>query len=452
MKHWQWLCCVGLTLVGCSTPEPWLSPSKQPALIPEQSMPFEDYTQQSHKNILAAMEGMTQSPQHVGFLGDYTAQQAATMRAPFEWQADQQACAPEGEQSNSAPTPGTGKGFLLVHGLTDSPFSLRSVAESLRSAYPCALIRSVLLPGHGTWPGDTLKMNHHDWRKIVDYGVNSFRQEEAVQELHLVGYSTGTSLTVDYLNRHPVADGQPREDKIQSVVMMAPAVKANSSVAFLAPWVRHVTTWMSHHQERDAARYESFSYNAAAEFYLLTKDMVQPDKALNIPVMMVATADDTTVKASAAREFFCYNNPAERKLLLWYASVDQQINQEVSANPALNCDHIIETSPLAMDASYQTLNQSHLGVLLPPTNPHYGLKGEYRHCKYYEANGTEADYQACQSDDNNSVFGENPKLLKEQGKLNGRYLRRGTFNPEYDAMMKKVVCFVDEECELETVL
>lgn len=452
MKHWQWLCCVGLTLVGCSTPEPWLSPSKQPALIPDQSMPFEDYTRQSHKNILVAMEGMAQSPQHVGFLGDYTAQQAATMRAPFEWQADQQACAPEGEQSDPSPAPGTGKGFLLIHGLTDSPFSLRSVAESLRSAYPCALIRSVLLPGHGTWPGDTLKMSHHDWRKIVDYGVNSFRQEDAVQELHLVGYSTGTSLTVDYLNRHPVADGQPREDKIQSVVMMAPAVKANSGVAFLAPWVRHVTTWMSEHKERDAARYESFSYNAAAEFYLLTKNMVEPDKALNIPVMMVATADDTTVKASAAREFFCYDNPAERKLLLWYTSVDQQINQEISANPALNCDHIIEATPVAMEVSYQTLNQSHLGVLLPPTNPHYGLNGEYRHCKYYEANGTEADYQACQSDDNNSVFGENPKLLKELGKLDGRYLRRGTFNPEYDAMMEKVVCFVDEECELETVL
>lgn len=466
MKYWLFVCGLGLTLLGCSTQEPWLSPSKKPALIPDQAMPFEDYTQQSHQRILAAMEGMTQSGQHVGFLGDYTAQQAATLRAPFEWRGDEQTCSQPGEESVNeqaealADEPATdpsfgqgfGKGFLLIHGLTDSPFSLRSMAESLRSAYPCALIRAVLLPGHGTWPGDSLNMTHQDWRNIVDYGVSSFQQEDTVKALYLVGYSTGTSLTVDYLNRHPVPAGRTRGDKIEGAVMMAAAVKANSSMAFLAPWVRHVTTWMSHHHEQDATRYESFSYNAAAEFYLLTKDMVQPAKALTVPVMMVVPADDATVDAQAAREFFCYTDQVERKLLLWYRSIDEHINHEISANPALNCDSIVEESPLVMDASYQTLNQSHLGVLIPPTDAHYGLNGHYRHCKYYETNGTEADFQACQTDDQASVFGEGYDVLKEQEKLNGRYLRRGTFNPEYDAMMEKVVCFVDEECELETVL
>ena len=456
MKHGLLLCCVGLALLGCSEQEPWLSPSAQPALIPGQSMsastPFHEYVEQSQQRLLAAMEGMANSGQHVGFIGGYTAEEAAAMRSPFEWRADPQVCAQENEQ----PLPGANKGFLLIHGLTDSPYSLRAMAESLREAYPCALIRAVLLPGHGTWPGDSLTMSHQDWRTIVDYGVNSFQHEDAVTSLYMVGFSTGTSLTVDYLSRHPVPAGQRRDDKIQGAVMMATAVKASSSIAFLAPWVRHVTTWMSHHKEQDAIRYESFSYHAAAEFYLLTEGMVQPANALTVPVMMVVPADDTTVDTQAAREFFCYANqngePVERKLLLWYASIDEQINQEISANPALNCDNIVEISPLAMDASYQTLNQSHLGVLTPPTDSHYGLNGKYRHCKYYETNGTAADFQACQTDNQNSVFGENYSLLEEQGKLNDRYLRRGTFNPEYDAMMEKVVCFVDEECELETVL
>ncbi len=484
MKHWLLLCCVGLALLGCSEQEPWMSPSAQPALVPGQSMsakmPFADYVTQSELRLLAAMEGMAISGQHVGFIGGYTAQEAAAMRAPFEWRGDQTACFPTeqsavdttmsgdahqaGEPDPTAATDpaiapatmGAGKGFLLIHGLTDSPYSLRATAESLRETYPCSLIRAVLLPGHGTWPGDSLTMSHQDWRTIVDYGVNSFQHEDAVTSLYMVGFSTGTSLTVDYLSRHPVPAEQPRDDKIHGAVMMAAAVKANSSIAFLAPWVRHVTTWMSHHKEQDAIRYESFSYHAAAEFYLLTEDMVQPANALTVPVMMVVPADDTTVDTQAAREFFCYANqngePVERKLLLWYASIDEQINQEISANPALNCDNIVEVSPLAMEASYQTLNQSHLGVLTPPTDSHYGLNGKYRHCKYYETNGTEADFQACQTDNQNSVFGENYSLVEEQGKLNGRYLRRGTFNPEYDAMIEKVVCFVDEECELETVL
>lgn len=484
MKHWLLLCCLGFALLGCSQQEPWLSPSGHSALIPDRSLPFDHYVEQSHQRLLLAMESMEKSGLHVGFIGGYNAQQAAAMRAPFEWRGNPATCSPARAalvsdsafvSASSERTPiaeedgveavktvtltrtqgfgkGNGKGFLLIHGLTDSPYSLRSMAESLKQAYPCALIRAVLLPGHGTWPGDSLKMSHEEWQRIVDYGVNSFQDEDVITELYMVGFSTGTSLTIDYLSRHPEKAVEARKDKIKGAVMMATAVKANSSVAFMAPWVRHVTTWMSHHKEQDAIRYESFSYHAAAEFYLLTEDMMQREKALTIPVMMVVPADDTTVDTRAAREFFCYASQIERKLLLWYTSVDERINQKVSANPALNCDHIVEVAPSNMDAAYQTLNQSHLGVLIPPSDSHYGLNGKYRHCKYYESNGTEEEFQACQKDDQVSVFGENYDLLKEQGKLDGRYLRRGTFNPEYDAMMEKVICFVNERCELKTVL
>jgi len=43
---------------------------------------------------------------------------------------------------------------ILVHGLSDSAFSMRDVAKEVSKG--CYIARTVLLPGHGTKPGDLL--------------------------------------------------------------------------------------------------------------------------------------------------------------------------------------------------------------------------------------------------------------------------------------------------------
>ena len=57
-------------------------------------------------------------------------------------------------------------GALLVHGLTDSPYSVRAVAEVLyRSGFEVTVLR---LPGHGTLPSMMTEMHARDWQAAVE--------------------------------------------------------------------------------------------------------------------------------------------------------------------------------------------------------------------------------------------------------------------------------------------
>src|SRR3989338_5967835 len=93
--------------------------------------------------------------------------QVVQMRSTYEILPNQAACAASGAEDRL--------GFLLIHGLTDSPYLLRSVARSLTERYPCALVRGLLLPGHGTVPGDSLAMQHEEWLAGTRFGGGGFR-------------------------------------------------------------------------------------------------------------------------------------------------------------------------------------------------------------------------------------------------------------------------------------
>ena len=65
-------------------------------------------------------------------------------------------------------------GALLIHGLTDSPYSVKAEAELLRSLGYYALC--LRMPGHGTVPGALTEANWEDWRAAVRLGVRHVRQ------------------------------------------------------------------------------------------------------------------------------------------------------------------------------------------------------------------------------------------------------------------------------------
>src|ERR1041385_4116649 len=57
----------------------------------------------------------------------------------------------------------TARAILLVHGLTDSPYYVRALADVFYAAgYNVA---AVLLPGHGTKPEDLLSVRLAQWRR-----------------------------------------------------------------------------------------------------------------------------------------------------------------------------------------------------------------------------------------------------------------------------------------------
>lgn len=435
------LCLLSSLVLGCSSEPEWLKPSGYAVDSPKNfNQRFEDYVTQTREKIekVVAKVHFSEKAADSPFVGGYSAAQVAQMRGPFQIPEDGQLKCQDRDVHSA-------KGFLLIHGLTDSPYLLRNMANSLAQRYPCSLIRAVLLPGHGTVAGDTLTMNYQQWLKVTDYGVQSFASDSRIEDLYIVGFSTGTALAIKHLQQH-----QP--GKIKGLVLLSAALEANTGLAWLTPYLKTVKSWININKDRDGARYSSFSTNAGAQFYLLTKDMLAKSNIVDIPVLMAVSADDATINAAAARQFFCNNLSHSRKLLLWYQGFSEQSTRL--------CKGVLDIPLTAIEqqkadqTTYRYANLAHTGLSVSPNDPHYGLEGVYRDCKAYEEEG-DSQWKRCMQDDlGKRVFGEKnvanmPKIL-DQGMW-----RRGTFNKDYAALIEKIICFTDEQCtnqQLQTPL
>ncbi|RMS47396.1 Lipoprotein, partial [Pseudomonas coronafaciens pv. garcae] len=123
-------------------------------------------------------------------------------------------------------------GVLLVHGLGDSPWSFHDVARKL--ADQGFLVRTVLLPGHGTKPEDMLNVSLEQWQQVVREQAQLLGQE--VPKVYLGGFSTGANLVLDYAYDH---------DEIAGLVLFSPAFRSNNGYAWLTPWIGWVRPWLA---------------------------------------------------------------------------------------------------------------------------------------------------------------------------------------------------------------
>ena len=88
-------------------------------------------------------------------------------------------------------------GALLLHGLSDSPYSMRSMGEVLHEEG--VQVVGLRLPGHGTAPSGLLDVTAADWQAAVRLAVLDVRAKIGPDRpLYLVGYSNGAALAVDY--------------------------------------------------------------------------------------------------------------------------------------------------------------------------------------------------------------------------------------------------------------
>lgn len=284
--------------------------------------------------------------------------------------------------------------------------------------------RGLLLPGHGTVPGDTLEMRFEDWMTVTEYGVNSFRG--AVDNLFMVGFSTGNSLSVRYVDAHRA------DPLIKGLIMLSPAIAARSRFAFLSPYVRWFSDWLSKNSERDAARYESFSMNAGAEFYELTSGLSSAAfSPIDVPVFMAGSSADATVSMEVAREFFCTKTPPATRSMLWYQATG------LDAAPQRQCDGLLVVP--AQSRAHRVINLSHTSITMAPDNPHYGLDGDYSLCLQYGEDSV--DYNQCLNDDEHTVYGESG--LGSDGRFEGKLIRRGSFNPHYVQLIEHITRFIE---------
>ncbi|WP_198435956.1 carboxylesterase [Moritella sp. F3] len=262
-----------------------------------------------------------------------------------------------------------GQGVLLVHGLGDSPFSFIDIAEHL--AQQGYLVRTVLLPGHGSKVGDLILPTLADWQGVVAHHTQLLKQD--VDQVWLGGFSTGANL---------VTSQAINDDEITGLLLFAPAFKSGTFVAALAPAVSHFMTWADRDPEDNYTRYNSLPMNAAAVYYQ-TSEIVRDalEKAgYDKPVFMMMSEGEHVIDTDYAQSMFSQMMTNTSNKLVWKGEVQPDDTRAVR---------------FSMDLPQQRIsNGSHVGLLFSPLNPVYGPDGEITICDNGQREVDEAKCQA----------------------------------------------------------
>jgi alpha-beta hydrolase superfamily lysophospholipase len=162
---------------------------------------------------------------------------------------------------------------VLLHGLTDSPYSLRHIAQRYRDQGFVAI--GIRLPGHGTVPSGLTSARWEDWIAATRLAVREARRRvPAPAPLHLVGFSNGGALAMKYSLDALDDSSLPRADRL---VLLTPMIGITRFARFaglaglpalLPPFAN--AAWLSIIPEFNPFKYNSFPVHGARQSYLLT--------------------------------------------------------------------------------------------------------------------------------------------------------------------------------------
>jgi alpha-beta hydrolase superfamily lysophospholipase len=171
--------------------------------------------------------------------------------------------------------PGEAQGaVLLVHGLSDSPYSMRGLAETfLAQGYYVLALR---MPGHGTVPAGLLDVSWEDWYGAVLLAAKHAAARVGPDKPFLAGgHSTGAALVTLYSLRTLEDPTLPRPQQLYlvsaaiGISRFAVLTNVLSGLSFI-PWFEK-SRWMDVFPEYDPYKYNSFPVNAANQIYTLTR-------------------------------------------------------------------------------------------------------------------------------------------------------------------------------------
>ena len=232
-------------------------------------------------------------------------------------------------------------GVLLLHGLSDSPYSLRRLGQKLSASGVHVL--GLRIPGHGTAPSGLVKTKWEDMAGAVRLAMGHLKKQLGDIPLYMVGYSNGGALAVEYilstLENATLA-------RASGVVLMSPEIGI-TKVAALAVWQGRIgrllglpkLAWNSVLPEYDPFKYNSFAVNAGNQAYRLTNEIQNQITRYTKsgvlsrlpPIMAFQSVVDATVRAPALIEGLFDRLPqGDHELVLF------DINRLAANNPLVN--------------------------------------------------------------------------------------------------------------------
>jgi len=167
---------------------------------------------------------------------------------------------------------------VLLHGLTDSPYSLRHIARSYRDRG--FVVVAIRLPAHGTVPAALTDIEWQDWLAATRLAVREARGRIGPDlPLHMVGFSNGGALALKYALD---AIDDPKLARPDRLVLISPMIGITRFARFaglaglpaILPRFAKAA-WLSILPEFNPFKYNSFPVNGARQSYLLTQALQQ---------------------------------------------------------------------------------------------------------------------------------------------------------------------------------
>ncbi len=365
-----------LMLASCST--------KPQAIMPSGQSSFAQY----------AEETRTWLAHNRNFVSD-NQEQELDFHAPFELKPDHP----------------TSKGILLIHGLSDSPWTFHDLAKKLSAEG--FLVRTVILPGHGSKPADMVDVKSKDWERIVNEQMAQLKKD--VPEVWIGGFSTGANLAVKYAEQNP---------DVKGMVLVSPALQVRSKLINVVPFVDLFITWVRKPDEATKGvmlfKYSTAPVDAIAAFKVTMDDSFRLFRKApyDKPVFVALTEHDSVLDTPNLLKLFDKQLTNPNSKIFWYGELPEGYtpSSKVEARP----DYLPEE---------RIKSFSHLSLNFSPDNEWYGRNGKYRMCRN---NFSQEAYEKCM---------EAPEVwYGSWGDTNGDVpVARLTFNPYFDQQAKTIV-------------
>jgi len=308
-------------------------------------------------------------------------------------------------------------GVLLVHGLSDSPYSLRALGERLHAeGYTVVGLR---VPGHGTCPRALAKVTCDDWTAAMKIAVRGLRALiPPGRPLVLAGYSNGGALSIHYVT---AALEDPALPAVNAVVLFSPMIGI-SPLARVSPVYQVVARlsgdqkaqWSAVSAEVDPFKYCSWPMNASVQAWTLTQEVERRLAAIDRagrggqlpPILAMQSAIDATVVVpklitvlfdriqpggNSELVLFDVNHVAwldnlvnlsfEREIRPRLQRTDLPFRLTLVVNAATNSLAVKAQTragdswtEIALNAAWpkDVFSLSHIAVPIPPTDPVYG--------------------------------------------------------------------------------
>jgi alpha-beta hydrolase superfamily lysophospholipase len=306
---------------------------------------------------------------------------------------------------------------LLLHGLSDSPYSLRALGERLHAAG--AHVVGLRIPGHGTAPSGLVTVRWQDMAAAVRLAVAHLAERNPGRPIQIVGYSNGAALAVHYALAALDNPALPRADRL---VLLSPEIGV-PAVAALAVWQARLgyllgldkLAWNDILPEYDPFKYGSFAVNAGDVSHRITTEIQRRigqlsdsgELAAMPPILAFSSAVDATVLAPAlVANLFDRLPPGAHELVLFdinhvngiepllswspdemvsvlERNAGQRFALSVVTNAQSHGPEVIERrwqpgrnspteSPLGLQWPRDVYSLSHVALPFPPDDPVYG--------------------------------------------------------------------------------